>query len=57
MTWPVVVKSLDPVTRTGAIAAFNSTGAGPEGTARPATRQILNRLRERMFQEIFPLFR
>jgi CubicO group peptidase (beta-lactamase class C family) len=48
---------LDPVTRTGAIAAFNSTGAGPEGTARPATRQILNRLRERMFQEIFPLFR
>lgn len=48
---------IDPAARTGAIAAFNSTGAGPESTARPATRAILNRLRERMFGEIFPLFR
>jgi CubicO group peptidase (beta-lactamase class C family) len=48
---------VDPLTRTGAIAAFNSTGGGPVATARPATRQILNRLRERMFEEIFPLFR
>ena len=48
---------IDPVARTGAMAAFNSTGAGPEATARPATRTILNQLRERMFAEIFPLFR
>ncbi|MGD8360370.1 MAG: serine hydrolase domain-containing protein [Gemmatimonadota bacterium] len=48
---------VDPATGTGAIAAFNSTGAGPAATARPATREILNRLRERMFDEIFPLFR
>jgi CubicO group peptidase (beta-lactamase class C family) len=48
---------VDPSARTGAIAAFNTTGAGPGETARPATRTILNQLRERMFAEIFPLFR
>lgn len=45
----------DPLTRTGALAAFNATGEGPQ--ARPTTRAILNWLRERMFSEIFPLFR
>lgn len=45
----------DPEVRTGALAAFNTTGEGPQG--RPATRAILNWLRERMFAEIFPLFR
>jgi CubicO group peptidase (beta-lactamase class C family) len=48
---------IDPAAKTGAIAAFNSTGAGPESSSRPATRAILNWLRERMFAEIFPLFR
>ena len=48
---------IDPDARTGAIAAFNTVGAGPEETARPATRQILYWVRQRMFEEIFPLFR
>lgn len=48
---------IDPGTKTGVIAAFNTTGVGPEGVARPATRAILNGLRERMFGEIFSLFR
>ena len=47
---------VDPLARAGAIAAFNTTGVGPGETARPATRTILNQLRERMFAEIFPLF-
>jgi CubicO group peptidase (beta-lactamase class C family) len=47
---------VDPSAGTGAIAVFNTTGAGPGETARPATRTILNQLRERMFAEIFPLF-
>jgi CubicO group peptidase (beta-lactamase class C family) len=48
---------IDPAARTGAIAAFNTVGEGAEGSARPATRQILYWVRERMFREIFPLFR
>lgn len=48
---------LDPVSRTAAIAAFNSDGAAGDTPRRPATREILNRLREEMFREIFPLFR
>ena len=48
---------LDPETRTAAIAAFNSDGAAGDAPPRPATRQILNRLREEMFRDIFPLFR
>ena len=48
---------VDPATGTGAIAAFNTLGVQGEGPPRPATRQILYRLRERMFAEIFPLFR
>jgi CubicO group peptidase (beta-lactamase class C family) len=48
---------IDPETGAGAIAAFNSNGASGAETPRPATRQILNRLREMMFREVFPLFR
>ncbi len=48
---------VDPSSRTGAVAAFNTVGIGPEDTARPATRRILYWLRERMFSEVFPLFR
>ncbi len=48
---------IDPLARTGVVAAFNSTGLPGEGPARPATRVILNRLREQMFEQLFPLFR
>ena len=48
---------IDPLARTGVIAAFNSTGLPGEGPGRPATRIILNRLREQMFEQLFPLFR
>ncbi len=46
-----------PESRTGVIAAFNSTGVRSDGPPRPATRSILNWLREEMFLRIFPLFR
>jgi CubicO group peptidase (beta-lactamase class C family) len=55
---------IDPTTGTGAIAAFNSVGVGAGepaeealGPPQPATRDILNNLRERLFAEVFPLFR
>jgi len=48
---------IDPMTKTGAIAAFNSAGIPGDGPARPETRSILNRLRAEMFESIFPLFR
>jgi CubicO group peptidase (beta-lactamase class C family) len=48
---------IDPETKTGAIAAFNSNGVAGDDPARPATRTILNRLREEMFSSLFPLFR
>lgn len=45
-----------PASRTGAIAAFNSTGVAGNDPPRPDTRGILNWLRERLFAEVFPLF-
>jgi len=48
---------IDPVAKTGSIAAFNSNGVPDEGEARPDARRILNFLREGMFRDIFPLFR
>jgi CubicO group peptidase (beta-lactamase class C family) len=48
---------IEPEAKTGAIAAFNSNGVAGEGPGRPATRAILNRLREEMFSSIFHLFR
>ncbi len=48
---------IDRQTGAGAIAAFNSNGASGTDAPRPATRQILNRLRETMFREVFPLFK
>jgi len=47
----------DPDSGAGAVAAFNSTGSSEDAPPRPDTRAILNRLRERLFQEVFPLFR
>jgi CubicO group peptidase (beta-lactamase class C family) len=47
---------IDPASRTGAIAAFNSNGIPGAGPARPDTRAILNRLREAFFSQVFPLF-
>jgi len=48
---------IDPMTKTGAISAFNSAGVPGDEPARPETRTILNRLRADMFKSIFPLFR
>ena len=47
---------IDPTTKTGALVAFNSNGVGGEDPSPPATRQILNDLRETIFERIFPLF-
>jgi CubicO group peptidase (beta-lactamase class C family) len=48
---------IHPASKTGVIAAFNSTGAPDSDPTRPDTRGILNRLREAVFAEVFPLFR
>ncbi|MGD2121864.1 MAG: serine hydrolase domain-containing protein [Gemmatimonadota bacterium] len=47
---------IHPESRTAAIAAFNSNGVGGEEPARPDTRSVLNRLREMLFSDVFPLF-
>jgi len=48
---------IDPATRTAAIAAFNSQGAPAEdGTRQPDARAVLNNLRMRLTESIFPLF-
>jgi CubicO group peptidase (beta-lactamase class C family) len=48
---------VDPRARTAAIAAFNTDGVEKEGTRHPDARKVLTGVRERLFQEIFPLFR
>lgn len=48
---------VDPLTRTGAIAAWNTLGLAPDGqTPRPDTRALLNQLRQTLFERLFPLF-
>ncbi len=49
---------VDPITRTGAIAAFNTLGIPAESgqAPRPNTRGILSDLRAVLFDDIFPLF-
>jgi hypothetical protein len=48
---------IDPATGTAAIAAFNSDGGGSGPERRPDTRSVLNRVRGRLFEAVFPLFR
>lgn len=45
---------VDPVTKVGAIAAFNTVGVGG---AAPDTRAILNRTRAAVLNRVFPAFR
>jgi CubicO group peptidase (beta-lactamase class C family) len=48
---------IDPATRTAAIAAFNSQGApGEDGSRRPDARAVVNTVRARLLEEVFPLF-
>jgi CubicO group peptidase (beta-lactamase class C family) len=48
---------IDPSTSAGAIMALNSNGVSDGGPPRPDARGFLNRMQERLFREIFPLFR
>jgi len=48
---------VDPLTGAAAIAAFNTLGMAEEGEPKPYTRRVLGELRERLFREVFPLFR
>jgi len=48
---------VDPRARTAAIAAFNTDGKETDSLRRPDARKVLTRVRERLFDEIFPLFR
>jgi hypothetical protein len=47
---------VDPRARTAAVAAFNTDGVEKEGLRHPDARKVLTRVRERLFEEIFPLF-
>jgi CubicO group peptidase (beta-lactamase class C family) len=46
---------IHPGTGTGAIAAFNSDGAGGDTPRRLDTRSILNGFREALFRDVFPV--
>jgi CubicO group peptidase (beta-lactamase class C family) len=48
---------VDPRARTAAIAAFNTDGAEKDGLRHPDARKVLTRVREELFEGIFPLFR
>ena len=48
---------IHPETGTAALAAFNSNGTSGGEAPRPATRDILNRFRERVFRDVFPILR
>jgi CubicO group peptidase (beta-lactamase class C family) len=48
---------IDPEARTAAIAAFNADGVEKDGVRRPDAGKVLATVRERLFGEIFPLFR
>lgn len=48
---------VDPRARTAAIAAFNTDGVEKDGVRRPDARKVLSRVREKLFDEIFPLLR
>ncbi|MGH9324341.1 MAG: serine hydrolase domain-containing protein [Vicinamibacteria bacterium] len=47
---------VDPKARTAAVAAFNADGAEKDGVRRPDARKVLTSVRERVFEELFPLF-
>jgi CubicO group peptidase (beta-lactamase class C family) len=48
---------IDPAARTAAIAAFNSQGVpGEDGSRRPDARAVVNTVRTKLLEEIFPLF-
>ena len=49
---------IDPVARTAAIAAFNAQGVpDEEGARRPDARAVVNAVRAKLFEGVFPLFR
>jgi len=49
---------IDPMARTAAIAAFNSQGVpDEEGMRRPDARSVVNAVRAKLFDDVFPLFR
>ena len=48
---------IDPATGTAAIAAFNSQGMpGEDGSRRPDARAVVNTVRTRLTESVFPLF-
>jgi CubicO group peptidase (beta-lactamase class C family) len=48
---------VDPDAGTAAIAAFNTDSASSDDSAQPDAELVLATVRERVFQELFPLFR
>ena len=47
---------VDPRARTAAVAAFNTDGVEKDGVRVPDARKVITRVREQLFEEIFPLF-
>ncbi len=48
---------VDSRAKTAAIAAFNTDGVEKDGVRHPDARKVLTRVRETLFEEVFPLFR
>jgi CubicO group peptidase (beta-lactamase class C family) len=48
---------IDPDAKTGTLIALNTNGLAGDRPARPNARGFLNQVQDRMFREIFPLFR
>ncbi len=48
---------VDPESGAAAIAAFNTLGIASDGDPRPDTRRVLRAVRDRLFENVFPLFR
>lgn len=47
---------VDPRAKSAAIAALNSDGVEKDGARRPDARKVLTRMREELFERIFPVF-
>lgn len=47
---------VDTRAKTAAVAAFNTDGVEKDGVRRPDARKVLTRVREQLFEDIFPLF-
>lgn len=48
---------IEPKSKTACIAAYNTLGISSQGMGKPDTRALSEALREKIFEELFPLFK